>query len=74
MAIKCPSVAQHLAGTKKVQQVLADPKELGRFVSDEQAAVLRTSFAGLYGLDDNGGEAVEEIVRTVGLPRSRLVV
>ena len=38
MAVKCPSVAQHLAGTKKVQQVLANPKQLARFVSDEQVA------------------------------------
>jgi len=63
MAIKCPSVAQHLAGTKKVQQVLAQPAQLARFASDEQAAVLRSCFAGLYGLDEDGGEAVEAIVR-----------
>ena len=28
-----------------------------------QAAVLRTCFAGLYGLDEGGGEAVEAIVK-----------
>ena len=32
-AIKCPSAAIHLAGTKKVQQVLASPGKLERCVS-----------------------------------------
>ena len=36
-AIKCPSIGQHLAGTKKVQQVLAAPAMLARFVDPEQA-------------------------------------
>jgi len=31
-AIKCPSAAIHLAGTKKVQQVLASPGKLERCV------------------------------------------
>ena len=31
-AIKCPSAAFHLAGTKKVQQVLAEPGVLERCV------------------------------------------
>ena len=30
-AIKCPSAALHLAGTKKVQQVLASPGVLERY-------------------------------------------
>ena len=30
-AIKCPSIADHLAGCKKIQQVLADPGVLERF-------------------------------------------
>lgn len=63
MAIKCPSAPQHLAGTKKIQQVLAKPANLRRFVSEEQAAILRTCFAGLYGLDEDGGEAVDAIVQ-----------
>ena len=29
-AIKCPSVAYHLAGTKKIQQVLYNPSVLER--------------------------------------------
>jgi len=62
LAVKCPSIGQHLAGTKKVQQVLADPAQLARFMDAEQAAVLRSSFAGLYGLDEDGGDAVEAAV------------
>jgi len=61
-AIKCPSVGQHLAGTKKVQQVLASEAELNRFVSAEHAAMLRSSFAQLHGLDEEGGAEVEAAV------------
>lgn len=53
-AIKCPSVLLQLAGTKKVQQVLATPHSphLKRFLPDEEKArqVLRT-FAPIYPLD-----------------------
>mmetsp|Transcript_16942 Transcript_16942/g.51038 ORF Transcript_16942/g.51038 Transcript_16942/m.51038 type:complete len:272 (+) Transcript_16942:807-1622(+) len=63
-AIKCPSIGQHLAGTKKVQQLLADEAALARFAGGaEEAALLRTCFAGLYGLDEGGGEAVQAAVR-----------
>ena len=34
-AIKCPSAALHLAGTKKVQQVLASPGVLERYVKTQ---------------------------------------
>lgn len=34
-AIKCPSIHYHLAGTKKVQQALATPGMLKRFINDD---------------------------------------
>lgn len=34
-AIKCPSIHYHLAGTKKVQQALAKPGILKKFLSDD---------------------------------------
>jgi glutathione synthase len=53
-AIKCPSVLLQLAGTKKVQQVLATPNSphLKRFLPDDKKAaeVLKT-FASIYPLD-----------------------
>lgn len=59
-AVKSPSAAMHLAGTKKVQQVLAVPGVLERFVtSPEDAASMRRVFADLYALDREGAaEAV----------------
>ena len=52
-AIKCPTVAMQLAGAKKVQQVLAEPGELARFVSSaDTAAALRSTFAGMWALSD----------------------
>lgn len=61
-AIKCPSIHYQLAGTKKVQQALAAPGVLERFLGDgPNAARVRDIFTGLYALDfdDSGEQAVE---------------
>jgi len=50
-AIKCPSVGYHLAGSKKVQQTLALPGVLERFVEPERAERLRSCQVGLWGLE-----------------------
>ena len=50
-AVKCPSAAYHLAGAKKVQQVLAAPGMVEKFMNAQHAALLRESFTGLYPLD-----------------------
>lgn len=52
-AIKCPDIGTHLAGTKKVQQVLARPGVLEQFFPNEPQVVqqMRATFAGLYTLD-----------------------
>ncbi|KAK7284320.1 hypothetical protein RJT34_19065 [Clitoria ternatea] len=52
-AIKCPSISYHLVGTKKIQQELAKPGVLERFLEDkDDIAKLRNCFAGLWSLDD----------------------
>ncbi|KAG0287561.1 hypothetical protein BGZ96_008524 [Linnemannia gamsii] len=54
LAIKCPTIAYQLVGAKKVQQVLAAPGQLERFVKDpETVEQLRASFTGLYPLDNS---------------------
>ncbi|KAF8941257.1 hypothetical protein BGZ58_000542 [Dissophora ornata] len=54
LAIKCPTIEYQLVGAKKVQQVLAAPGQLERFVKDPKtAAQLRASFTGLYPLDSS---------------------
>ncbi|CAK4693734.1 hypothetical protein LEN26_012836 [Aphanomyces euteiches] len=53
LAIKCPNITYHLAGTKKVQQVLAQPAQLRRFMSEEESVALEKSFTGLYGLEQS---------------------
>lgn len=53
-AIKCPNILTHLAGSKKVQQVLATPHSphLKRFLPDDaQASKLQQTFAPIYPLD-----------------------
>ncbi|KAF8665999.1 hypothetical protein HU200_054088 [Digitaria exilis] len=58
-AIKCPSISYHLVGTKKIQQELAKPNVLERFLDNkEDISKLRRSFAGLWSLDN------EEIVKS----------
>jgi glutathione synthetase len=63
-AIKCPSIHYHLAGTKKVQQALAKPGVLNRFLSNEaDIKGVQEIFTGLYSLDKKeGGEKVIEMV------------
>uniref|UniRef100_A0A146YVD4 Glutathione synthetase n=2 Tax=Fundulus heteroclitus TaxID=8078 RepID=A0A146YVD4_FUNHE len=52
-AVKCPDISTHLAGTKKVQQVLTRPGVLERFFPERPEVVqqIRATFAGLYTLD-----------------------
>ena len=49
-AIKCPCIEHHLVGCKKVQQQLALPGELEKFMSVDEANTLRSVFAGLWSL------------------------
>ena len=61
-AIKCPNIAYHLAGTKKIQQTLAQPGVLEDILQDDKKAqILRDSFTGLYSLDFNpdGDRAID---------------
>jgi len=52
IAIKSPSIHYHLAGTKKVQQELAKPGQVERFLGDKiQIDAVREIFTGLYSLD-----------------------
>ena len=52
-AASCPTAAYHLSGAKKIQQDLAGPGVLERFLPDDPAlsADLRACFAGLWPLD-----------------------
>lgn len=53
LAAKCPDISTHLAGTKKVQQVLSRPGVLEKFFPGQPEVVeqIRATFAGLYTLD-----------------------
>lgn len=56
-AIKCPSIHYHLAGTKKVQQALAKPGILKRFLTDDiKIKAITDIFTGLYSMDSNTDE------------------
>ncbi|XP_011048922.1 PREDICTED: glutathione synthetase, chloroplastic-like [Populus euphratica] len=53
-AVKCPSISYHLAGTKKIQQELAKPNMLERFLENkEDISKLQKCFAGLWSLEDS---------------------
>lgn len=69
-AIKCPSLPYHLSGAKKIQQVLARPGMVERFVDEETAQRVRKSFAGLWSLDpsdlaseDGAKQAVQRAIQ-----------
>ncbi|KAJ1815596.1 Glutathione synthetase [Coemansia sp. RSA 2599] len=64
-AISVPNLAYHLAGCKKIQQVLAQPGVVERFVSDQEtASLVRECFVGLYPLDSSaeGQKAYEDAI------------
>ena len=58
-AIKCPSILCHLATLKVVQQKLAMPQILERYLSPAEADLIRATFMPMYPLDgtDLGKEA-----------------
>jgi len=58
IAIKSPSIHYHLAGTKKVQQELAKPGQVEKFLGDKaKIESVRDIFTGLYSLDhDEAGD------------------
>ena len=52
IAIKCPTMAGSLIGTKKVQQIIALPGTVETFIKNEETVKrIRRTFAGLYSLD-----------------------
>ena len=52
LAIKSPSINYHLAGTKKVQQELAKPGQVEKFLGDKsKIESVRDIFTGLYSMD-----------------------
>ncbi|TNN32970.1 Glutathione synthetase [Liparis tanakae] len=69
LAVKCPDISTHLAGTKKVQQVLARPGVLERFFPEQPGVVeqIRATFAGLYTLD-MGPEGDKTVEMALGAP------
>ncbi|XP_023654508.1 glutathione synthetase [Paramormyrops kingsleyae] len=68
-AVKCPDISTHLAGTKKVQQVLTQPGVLEKFFPDDPEAVtqIRATFAGLYTLD-MGAEGEKTVAMALEKP------
>ncbi|KAJ2555741.1 Glutathione synthetase [Coemansia sp. RSA 1933] len=72
-AIPIPNLAYHLAGCKKVQQVLAQPGVVERFIEDaEEAARVRECFVGLYPLDGSA-EGQQAYVDAVSSPAGYVV-
>ncbi|KAI9041823.1 glutathione synthetase [Aspergillus affinis] len=53
VAVKCPSLLGHICTFKKVQQALTSPGELERFLSPDKAALVRSTFARAYPLDES---------------------
>ncbi len=57
-AVKCPSIGMQLAGSKKIQQILAKPGMLQRYLTDSQAETLQETFVGMYDLDETVGNSL----------------
>ena len=75
-AIKCPTVRSQLSGFKKVQQELARPGAVKRFIQDHAAVQrIRDTFAGLYSLDLVGPSLLRNVYQCAGTcARARVYV
>jgi glutathione synthetase len=63
-ALLSPDITVQLAGSKKVQQMLAQPGTLERFLPNEkpsQLAKLRQCYAGIWGLDSTSPETMAAV-------------
>ncbi|XP_026188919.1 glutathione synthetase-like isoform X2 [Mastacembelus armatus] len=69
LAVKCPDISTHLAGTKKIQQVLAKPGVLEKFFPEQPEVMeqIRATFAGLYTLD-MGPEGDQTVAKALTSP------
>ena len=69
-AIKCPDIFSHLAGTKKIQQVLASETDTLREFCDsaEEAKEISGVFAGLWGFTGDDKEDEEVIHMAITNP------
>ena len=50
--ISVPDLPTHLAGTKKIQQVLTNPQILKFFLNDSEISLIQTAFAQISALDE----------------------
>ena len=68
-AIKCPSILTHLAGSKKVQQILATPGSdiLRKFLdgaNNDKIERVRRTFTAIYPLDDSSAGRIAMQIAT----------
>jgi len=63
-AIKCPSAAYQLVGTKKIQQIFSNTQVLEKFLdSPEEIGLVKSCFTGLYSLDpDCSAEIIPQVL------------
>jgi len=67
-SIKCPTIGYHLSGSKKIQQVLARPENLSRFMNKQQATRLSKCFTGLWGLENKDQLTQQMIAKAIDNP------
>jgi glutathione synthase len=76
LAIKCPSIDYQLVGTKKIQQVLTNPKILRRFCSEKTTELLSKCMAGIWALGNSADvddAARAEIAKAIENPGNYVV-
>jgi glutathione synthase len=82
-AIKCPSIAMQLAGSKKVQQVLTKPGVLERFLDETRwgnrvplsavAGEIRNSWMEMWGLDEDGPPGEDGVSKVLASTKKLLL-
>ena len=70
LSVKCPSVAYHLAGCKRVQQALTSPAVLERFLAPDEAAMAHSSFTQMWQLPAEAEETRATVAMAMADPDS----
>ena len=67
-AVKSPSMGYHLMGCKKIQQILALPGGLEKFLSEEEAAIVRSTIVGHYSMEksERDQKAISDAIANPG--------
>ncbi|KAF0990693.1 hypothetical protein HZS_1772 [Henneguya salminicola] len=69
-AIKIPTIALQLTGTKKIQQLLFSPDIIQKYLPPKIAEIITDTFTGIYSLDESNPQLEELLLKVKSNPKN----